>query len=257
MRSVGFIVTAAVAVSIGGCDVVFGLSHDRDPCDATSFATATPKDLATAQDFSVSWDRSFAVVSGDLGAFEVTLADGTTTPIDLGIYNMSGLAMAPEGTSMFFTAVVEPPSLQGALRAGAASWVTTTARLPAGTFAGTPTADEFGPRRVLVRLRDATDQIQEYEDDDGLWKPHGDVHEVGAMFAPNLTPNGLSMVFAGTDPTTLEPAVFLATRASIDDWFGDPIAILPGPHRSPQLLDTCKALYVVDDPETLREYDRS
>ena len=253
MRSVGIVVT--IAVASGGCDVVFGVDSDRDPCDVSSFATATPRDIAPAASFSISWDRSLAVIQTDIQTVEMTLDDGVQTPIDLGAYNMLGLAMAPEGTSMFFTEAVEPPALTGALRAGAGAWVTTTARLPAGTYAGTPTADELGPRRVLVQLRDSIDQIQEYEDDSGFWMPHGEVHEVAGQFAPNLTPNGLSMVYTGFDPMTGELAIFIATRASIDEWFGDAVVILPGPHSSPQLLDTCKALYVVDDFQTLREYD--
>jgi hypothetical protein len=252
MGRVAFLVTTGVL--IGGCDFVFGVTSDRDPCQPTSFATATPTDITTASAFSISWDRSLAIVQSDTVTFEMTLADRMQVPIDLGGYDTLGFALAPEGTSMFFTEVVEPPNLVGALRAGAGEWATTTARLPAGTYAGTPTADEFGPRRVLVRLHEATDQVQEYEDDNGVWKPHGDVHEVPTLIGPNLTPNGLSMVYSPADPT-VEQAVYLATRASIDDWFGDPVAILPGTHVAPQLLDTCKALYVVDDVYTLREYD--
>jgi len=55
---------------------------------------------------------------------------------------------------------------------------------------------------------------------------------------------------------TGEWGVYMATRNGVDDWFGDPVVILPGMHTSPQLLDSCKALYAVDGDQVLREYDQ-
>jgi hypothetical protein len=236
------------------CDGVYGLAGDPGPCSATSFAAATPVDLVAAEDFSITRDRSRAVITANGLTAEVALPSGTITPIDLGVYSDLSFAITPEGDALFYTASIEPPLLQGAVRSGA-QWTLGT-RVPPGTYAGTPSADEFGPRRVLVRLRDARELVEEYEDDAGVWLPVGDPHLVAGAYAPNLTPTGLTMVYAADDPATAAPAVMLATRASVADWFGEAIAILPGAHRSPQLLDVCRELYVVDDNQTLRRYDR-
>jgi hypothetical protein len=110
-----------------------------------------------------------------------------------------------------------------------------------------------------VRIR-MGGELQEYEDQDGLWKPIGDTHEFNGLFSANLTENALTMVYAGMQDDGTS-AVFEATRASTSDWFGTPTMILAGDHHDPQLVDDCHKLFVVD-PATdggvfsvLRHYD--
>jgi hypothetical protein len=231
---------------------VFGLTEDPPPCQPASFEGKTATPITAAEQFTVDWDQTFAVVSKDGAMFEVELPSGTPTPIDLGVYVDFGLALAPEGSSLFYTAAIEPELLRGALRTGTATW-TLDARVPRGTFAGTPSADSYGPRHVLVRLRATDTDVTEYEDVDGVWTPLG-VHPVAGIIAPNLTPNGLVMVYSGFDEVGA-PAIFVATRASRDEWFGEPSMLLPGPYIQPQLLGQCKQLYVTDGT-TLQRFDQ-
>jgi hypothetical protein len=243
---------AAMAL-LGGCNLVFGVEGETTPCELGSFADATPVDLAPADDFSADWNMTFAVVMSGGVAHELDLETLTMTPIDLGPYSPLGVALAPEGNSLFYTASAEPNFLKGALRSGVTQWVL-DATTPRGAFAGTPSADVFGPRRVLVKERDLVDEIQEYEDVAGRWMPVGPPHPVPTRTAPNLTPNGLTMVFIEHDAAG-SSAIRASQRASISEWFGPPTTLREGVFRSAQLLGECKRLYTTEDA-MLRQLDR-
>jgi len=229
--------SSALLVLLAGCDVVAGVEIERAPCDAGSFADIATTDVVAATGFSLSWDRDLLVYSGDGAVFQQRLPGGDATPIDLGIYDVGELALAPEGDALFYTRQIEPPVVAAALRDGTA-W-TFDGVAPAGSFAGTPSSPEFGPRRVLVRLA-AGGAVQEYEQDGNAWMPVGPTQAVDSAIAPNLTPSGLDMVFASSG------GVLVAHRASVDEWFGEPLLILPGEHQFPQLLDRCRELYTLD-----------
>jgi hypothetical protein len=203
--------------------------------------------------FSVSWDRDRMVYATAGAIYEKALPDGQPIAIDATVYPPLALALAPEGDAMFMTALVEPPVLQAAVRGDAARWAP-DAIVPTGTLAGAPSAAEFGPRRVLVRLRIERPEVQEYEAVDNRWQPLGDVHAIGGSYAPNLTPSGLDMVYA--DVSGDSRAVFVAHRATSAVWFGAPVAVLAGAHAFPQLLDRCHALYTVGPDQVVRRYDR-
>ena len=248
-------IVLGVALLGGGCDAVFGLSGDPGPCASTSFAHATGTEITVADDFSISRDRSLVVLARDGLTYQLALPGGDPMLVDLGVYPAQSLAMAPEGNALFFTAPLEPPLLLGALRAGE-GW-TLDATVPRGTFVGTPSASEFGPRRLMARLRPGAPEIQELEAVAGVRTQHGEPLELGGNYAPNLTPDGLSMVYVANDPDTGVPgAVFLASRASLADGFTNSVLILPGAHHAPHMLDVCRELYVVDDDQVLRRYDR-
>jgi hypothetical protein len=243
-----WLVLLAGATCVGGCDVVFGLDEAEAPCSTTSFATAKQTDLALADDFSMSWDRTFAVTTRSGFTYELALPSATETQFDLDVYTHEGFGLAPEGNALFYTQITEQPSLHAAVRSSPGSWREDPI-VPLGVFAGTPSADELGPRRVIVRLHSDDQLFQEFEDVNGLWMPIGDTHTLPMYVAPNLTPNALTMVYhdVQSDGTG---AVFAATRNTTADWFGDPVVILPGmnngDHMSPQLLDRCHELYVID-----------
>jgi hypothetical protein len=243
---------AAIAL-LGGCDLAFSVERENEPCQLGSFAESTPVDLAVAEDFSVDWDMTFAVLMAGGTAHELDLKTLAVTPIDLGPYANIGLALAPEGHSLFYTASVEPMLLKGALRPGANEWILDAA-VPRGTFAGTPSADVFGPRRVLVKERQTELGVQEYEDVEGRWMPVGAPHDVAAFLAPNLTPNGLTMVFTGTDDAG-ELAIRAAQRASTAEWFGPPTTLRAGAFYTAQLLGECRRLYAIED-NSLKQFDR-
>ena len=231
-----------------GCDLLVGLDEDPTPCAPASFEGAAAVTITEADHFTVDWDQTFAVVSARGLMWEVALPGGAPVAIDLGVYVDFALALAPEGTALFYTAAIEPPQLRGALRTGDATW-SLDATTPRGTFAGTPSADAFGPRHVLVRLRPTDGDVVEYEDVDGVWTARG-THPVPGMLAPNLTPNGLVMVYA-------DGGVYAASRASRDEWFGEPTLILANANvvGQPQLLGKCKNLYI-SDGTMLQRYDR-
>jgi len=243
----------ALALAAGGCDLVFDVGGEQDPCSLGSFDDAPTVDLATAETFSVDWDQTFAVISASGISREIALPQGTATDIDLGPYAPGGIALAPEGTSMFYTEIIEPPVLAGALRGGVGVWKLVT-DVPRGTFAGTPSADVFGPRRVLVKMRATDAAVQEYEDQAGHWVAVGGTQMVPSDQAPNLTPNGLTAVYSTTEADGVTHAVYGMTRPSTAVWFGEPVKILAG-DQWPQLLGKCQKLYAVHDG-VLRRYDR-
>ena len=244
--------TLAVAtLGLAGCDLVVGIDTDPSPCELGSFAEATPVDLVAAENFSADWEMRFAVVMSEGLPYELDLETNALTPIDLGPYMNVALALTPEGNALFYTTNTEPYVLKGALRGDA--WLL-DATVPRATFAGTPSADVFGPRRLLVRERAENDLILEYEDVAGRWTTVGEPHSVPATYVPDLTPNGLTMVYAGTDADG-NPAVMAAQRRSTSEWFGTPTVLLPGTFSSAQLLGECKRLYT-SDGTTLRQYDR-
>lgn len=259
MRSSACRVLIALAVgAAGGCDLVFGVDGSAAPCGDGSFATAASSSVVTAEAFSVSWagDRIVYESGGELD--EQPLPRGAPSAIRASMYVPLAIALAPEGDAMFYTAEGEPPVIQAIVRSGA-SWQLDPV-VPDGVTAGVPSAAEFGPRRVLVRVRSGLPDVQEYEADGDRWRPVGDVHAVGdvvgAARAPNLTPSGLDMLYAVPDGDA--PAVFIAHRASTDAWFGPPVAILPGIHESPQLIGRCRTLYALDvaSVRTVRRYAR-
>jgi hypothetical protein len=238
----------ALLLALTGCDLVVGISDDPRPCDAAMF-TGSGAPIVEADQFSIDWNQDYGVMARSGLVFEYQLAAATKTPIDLGTYSPSGIALSPEGTGLLFTAVTEPPMLIAAARKDDAPWIM-GGRTPAGAYAGTPSADAFGPRHALVRVHDTDTAVQEFVDDSGVWTPIGDPHDVPGLGAPNLTPSGLTMVFSTGD------GVYQATRSSRDAWFGKPVMVLPGTHHWPQLLGRCSNLYVVDGLGMLTRYDR-
>ena len=114
-RSEALLALAAVTV-LGGCDLVFGLDGDAEPCDVPSFADATPTDITPAEDFSFDWYETFGVVQVDGQHFEITPSDAMLKLIDIGPYSAKGLSLTPEGDALFYTINVEPLTLKGALR---------------------------------------------------------------------------------------------------------------------------------------------
>jgi hypothetical protein len=250
---------------LGGCDLAFGVGGDPDPCELASFDSARPTEITTAFRFSVDWDQRFAVIVGNDGLnAEIELPSGTAHPIDLGPYNPVNLSLNPEGTALLYTSATEPPQLEGALRASPGSWQP-AARTPVATYTGTPSADVFGPRRMLARMHefDHDDQgqptVQELEDQDGTWVPIGTAHPLDADVPPNLTPNGLTAVFsrATIAETGVATEIYGMTRPSTDVWFGEPVKILAnGNDQAPQLLGHCERLYTIHDGNKLTRYDQ-
>lgn len=234
----------ALLGSVGACDAVVGIDTDAKPCTLGSFADAMPTELAPVEDFSVDWDMTFAVVMSGGLAQELDLATRTMSSIELGPYNDVALSLAPEGNAMFYTAVFEPMTLKGALRGGAAQW-TLDATVPRGTFAGTPSADVFGPRRMLLKVRPTDDAVIEVEDKSGVWTPVGASHPITSLHAPNLTPNGLTMVYPGIADDGM-PALLAAQRKTTSEWFGAATVLRSGAFSNAQLLDECKRLYATD-----------
>ena len=251
--------SSLVFLLLGGCDLAFGVGGDPDPCELASFDKARSTDINMASTFSVDWDQRFAVVDLNTGLFaELDLPAGTSRLIDLGPSSPLSLALSPEGSALLYTTGGEPPILEGALRGEPGMWKL-GARVPTATFVGTTSADVFGPRRALARIRPFDTELQELEDDNGTWVPVGDPHPFEGQSAPNLTPNGLTAVFAVRTPTetSFTSEIYGMTRASTAEWFGAPVKILANDKDSaPQLLGHCERLYTIHDENMMRRYDR-
>jgi hypothetical protein len=245
--------SSVLVVLLAGCDLVFGVNGQPEPCELGTF-DGNPHELFAADTFSVDWDQTFAVIQKDGYNYEAKLPELTLTPVDVGIYMNVYYALAPEGDSLFYTIAVEPFELKGAVRNGAVWRLGAT--VPRGTIAGTPSADVFGPRRVMVRMRMTTTDVQEYlVDDNGVWKPHGASFELAAATTVNLTPNGLTMVWSGSDATGVE-GVFAASRDTVDSPFGTPMLLRAGVLREPQLCGKCRQLYAIGDYNVVQRFDR-
>jgi hypothetical protein len=240
----------------GGCDVAFDVTGYEAKCDLHPFSNnSSPRPIATALDFSMSEDASLLVGSTDAGFFEMT-NDGAPAAVDLGIYPSVAFALSPEGDQLFLSSVAdEPPRIQSEERLRDEHWAV-VGHVPAGVYAGTPSAHRFGPRRVLVRIEQVVPGVQEYiESDIDTWVPTGPVLAIDTVFAPNLSPNALTMVYAGPDATNdNNESVFARQRDALDEEFGAPVLVLEGVHRAPQLSARCDALYSVDDGEHLVGY---
>jgi hypothetical protein len=229
--------------------VVFGLSGEPSPCDLRSFDDATPVQLGSADDFSIAPDRTIVSIAGT--PFEQAATGGDAIAIDLGLYPSYAYSLAPEGDALIYTIAIEPPVLRGAVRDASGAWLLDRT-VPAATFAGTPSANIFGPRRMIVRVFPTDTAVQELEDVDGAWTPIGDPHELGGALAPNLVPNGLTMVWSDSDADG-NPVVLAATRGSTDGWFGEPNPILHASARAPQLLGhDCKQLFTSEADQIAR-----
>lgn len=227
-----------VAALCGGCDAVFSVG-DTQACEVAAFDHVRSTALLAADDFSIDWDEKYAVL--DIGGLPYEYRfDGMPAPIDLGPTIPMTLALAPEASGLMWTTGGDPQLLMAAGSHDGTTWTTGT-RVPKGTFAGTPSADSFGVRHLLVRLRYSEPAVQEYVDDNGVWMPTGDPHDIAGDVAPNLTPNGLTVVWSDAD------GVHEATRDSIDTWFGKDTLVLAGAHTAPQLLGHCNTLYTIDD----------
>ena len=254
--------SSLLVLLLGGCDLAFGVDGDPGPCDLGTFNSARANDLTPANAFSIDWDQTYAVVALDNGtSAELTLPAGELRMIDLGLYSGVTMSLDPEGNALLFTASIEPLTLEGALRQGPGAWKL-GARAPRATFVGTPSADVFGPRRMLARMHATDDTVQELEDQNGTWVAIGDAHPLVSTYPPNLTPNGLTAVFARstvTDTSTTSE-IYGMTRPTTDAWFGEPVKILAnGLDDKPQLLGNCSRLYTVHaggNDAQLRRYDR-
>jgi hypothetical protein len=243
-------------VLLAGCDLAFGVSGKPEPCELAAFDHAARTEIVEADDFSVDWDQTIAVVTARGFAQQLALPAGEPQPIDLGVYAIMSLGLTPEADALFYTAAIEPPVLKGALR-NDTLW-RLDAEVPRGTYAGTPSADLFGPRRVFVRMRANDPTVQEFIDDNGRWVAAGEPLPAGGVDAPNLTPNGLTIVYSELDPSG-ESVVFAQSRASVDEPFGDKQQLFAGPIRRPQLCGQCKHLYAIVQTETasvLARFDR-
>ncbi|HUS33491.1 MAG TPA: hypothetical protein VMZ53_33545 [Kofleriaceae bacterium] len=250
--------SSVLLLLLGGCDLAFGVGGEVEPCELQAFDSARATDIIPAFRFSVDWDQRFAVAVLDDGSHaELELPSGTPRKVDLGPYITLNAALSPEGDALLYTSSTEPPVLEGALRGAPGSW-TLEARTPIATFVGTPTADVFGPRRVLARMHMNDATVQELEDDNGTWVPVGGAHDFDSEMPPNLTPNGLTAVFTRRTLTESGDAleVYGMTRPSMDEWFGTPVKILAnGNDEAPQLLGHCERLYTIHDG-LMRRYDR-
>ncbi len=249
----------ALAASLGGCDVVWGLSGEPSACELRSFEETEELDMITGADsFTISGDSDRVVVeiAGEL--YERRLSGGDLVMLPIGQQQSFSFAIAPEGRLLFYALPGEPPKLLAAVRGDDGVWSRADRAAPKGVAAGVPSAEAFGPRRVLVRTRYGGSEIQEYEDDGETWQPIGPPRSGFGVRAPNLTENGLTMVFVDKELTSNQDAVFAASRNSTSDWFGEPRLLRMSPGAtSAQLIGkkTCDTLFT-SEQDALRRYEQ-
>ncbi len=247
----------ALVAPLAGCDLVVGLNDQPRACTIERFDQAAHVDVAPLPSyasqtfemttFAISGDETRAVVSSGGLAYELALPAGAPVPIDLGIYPPVTLSIAPEGDALFVSGDTEPPLLSAWQRDASGAWVPGGAA-PAGVYAGTPSALEFGPARVLVRLRDSHPEVQEYELDGARWVPIGAPQPVAGGYAPNLSADGLAMTYEDRG------IAYAATRPTRDAWFGDAAMVDAAVEHDPLLFDHCRVFYGLGDDSVIRRY---
>lgn len=112
-----------------------------------------------------------------------------------------------------------------------------------------PTRRELGPRRLFVGVN--TSELREYiEGPADQWTQLGSAYltsdlGVGTILFPNISSDGLRLVFQGQQSNTL--TLLYASRASVNERFGKAVAANPffgnPPIYDPYLLDDCSRLY--------------
>lgn len=241
-----------------GCDAVFGLDEPGLPRCAVGdgFDTARIDAVRTEVDaFSFDKKRQHSVISIRGITVEADGEKGAPQELDLlPSYVMISFALEPNGTYFFVTPATEPLVVR-AISKQDGQW-RFDPRVPKGAFVGTPTdsmSDQ--PVRAVARLFENTPEYLEYERDaGGNWIPVGTRFALNAIEAANLTPDGLALVYEGVEQE--EHGVYVAQRASIDEGFREPIRVLAGVHRHPQLFDGCSVLLSVEDGEVLTKLTR-
>jgi hypothetical protein len=271
----GLVIRTISSLALGACDVVWGISGEPPACDldTDAFATADMTDLKMAvDDYSVSIDNDRVIGTSGGIAFEIEIGrGGDPTPVVLGsdAFVQTSFGLAPEGDFLFYTNLLEPPTIVMATRESGA-WELSPSEPPAGIFAGVPSARLFGARRVLVRVGqegvvegDIVRDVQEYVEDGDGWRAVGSRFAMPGAFAPNLTANAMTAVFV--DIVDGLAVVAIATRDSVDDAFegrtvifrAEPeVGIRAGQVRGDTIVDKqCDTLFVAVGNE-LRRYDR-
>jgi hypothetical protein len=265
-----------LGLGLGACDAVWGLTGEPPRCDlgTGAFDGIEAQDLKmTVEDYSVAVDVNRAIASLDGFSYEIDLEiNADPVKLELGEgFIQAGFGLAPEGDFLFFSNEIEPPDLGMAERTSE-GWKVSTRQPPKGVHAGTPTAKLFGARRVLVKIGqegvvEQAGQVrdtQEYVEDGDSWRPVGDRQALATLFAPNLTPNGMTAVFVEQDADG-NSVVVIATRKHVSDSFTDRTVIFRADAgssvrtaqlRGDDVLDKeCSTLFV-DVGNQLQRFDR-
>lgn len=243
---------------LAACDVVWGLSGEPSACELRSFDGIDDREMITDGDqFTVSSSGKRAIVDATGKQFERELDVEVTVEITVGLPTTKFISLGPEGDLLFHSQPAEPMHIEQATRTSDGIWIEAARNPPKGAIAGVPSASEFGPRHVIVRTRGVGSGILEYEEDGDAWLPVGDEQPFPGALPPNLTPNGLTMVFVDADPATGEPAVFAANRASVSESFGEPrlLRVTAGGKSGQLLGNSCDTLFV-SESGALRRYDQ-
>ena len=251
-----------VVLNLAACDVVWGLSGEPSACELRSFDGIAEREMITdGERFTVDAAGKRSILDFSGTQFERTLDVEIDDRVQIQIGDLIAtrfLSLAPEGDVLFHSRSAEPMHVEIATRTAEGSWVAVDRTPPKGAIAGVPSALEFGPRRVIVRTRQVGSGILEYEDDGSSWVPIGEETPFPGGLPPNLTPNGLTMVYVDTDPQSGQPAVFAASRDSLSDAFGEAklLRVTAGAATA-QLVGnkSCDTLYV-SETGALRRYDQ-
>jgi hypothetical protein len=158
--------------------------------------------------------------------------------------------LAPTGDEVFFGAQRSSSETQDLLHSrfdgqiwGPPTPVTLSFLASAAIIPGTPS--QTTPRRMIIQIDDVVDELVEASPDNWVVTP---VPELASMTVidPNLTPDGLHVVFVGQGPTGF--AVMIADRVAVTEDFGTPRILLGVPAtailNSPVLSKDCSVLYV-------------
>ena len=237
---------------VSGCDVVVGLSGDQRPCGNARFGRQGHADRARPMTSRSTGTQTFAVLASDGAAVEYRFSDKSQTRDRSRRLQHHRARARARGQRPVLHGLDRAADLDGGRARRKSAW-RTGQRVPQGTYAGTPSADTFGPRRSLVRARP---RLRDGPGVRGSGRRVGrgrrSARRAGLRRAePHAERPDDGLPRRRRD----SPGIFLATRASTDAWFGTPVLVLEGEHRFPQLLGRCSDLYVIDDG-TLTRYER-
>jgi len=219
---------------------------------STAIGTASLVDVALPQSLA------FAISSMPDGSLdEQTPLGGTATAIaafaPTATLGWDHPALRPDGNELFARELNSSTIWSSTFAQGA--WAAPTqvsGPFPSDGLASTPAAVGTSGDLHMMIWDDTT--LQEFARTAGTWSAVGPVlsptdliGEDSMLAAPQLTPDGLSLVFLAGNAST---KVYFSHRASIDADFPLPATAILSPSEliySPYLTENCRDLYLVDD----------
>lgn len=207
-----------------------------------------------SRSLAVAYIPSMGVVEGPVDSDQLALAVLQRDPGD----NIDQPAISPEGDELFVRRRVGVTTEYAILRYARDGSQWTRVEVLAIPIGG---QDQFSvptrrtqSRRIVVHRGGAIEEFREYEDIGTSWQLVGtytrSMLQVMLFSSPNITPDGLRLVFSATNDTVTRYKAMIADRSEVTSSFGPArlMVELPGDVNDPFMTNDCSRLYFVASP---------